>query len=689
VARKEQAANLPLWSNRTVRCMSSRLILDFSDLPLRILCDSAPLLALPLHGSGLAVEASSLTQHWALFNSAHIVDTGTDSIRIRIAAPGREVQHQLVGALGEEGCSTTSTQTGHTSSTTAGSAGTKSGGNPIINGQVAVAVTPEGIAVTRGDTGEILLAGSVPTFQPASASGCGDGFFSINLTLHGKPDKVFGLGQLESQNQKRDCTDPTEVELGHGAPPSGACGTPLDRRQMPGGATSLVSVKYNIPTGFMYSSSGFGLFLNQPGDGAAVLPRGTGDYQLSYICQRQLDLWVTVGTASEVYMRYGQATALPSPLPGYAARYWQSKDAYHTADEVVELARNFSRRNLSVGVIVIDLGPPAMTATVRNLTGSEVMPNLKPTSVKSADCPGCGAGFETDGKADDGRVDPTSPACRECIWAKRVKPQLFDNGVRAYWLDDDEAADHFRPVGGNFTCGPAAYCGLWAAGSQWPRVFSDGTAAAGFPSVVLSRNLWAGASGALWSSDIESSWTELRAQVLAGLSSGLSGWPYWTSDVGGFWGAPTPELMARWHQFGSVCPLYRSHGSRPFNEPWSFGPDAERSITKSIQLREALHSYVLELSANTSVTGAPIIRPLWFDFPGSPQAWTVSDAFMLGPRYLAAPVLEEGARTRTVWLPVVAGGWSLYSTGETFAGGAAVTVAAPLDELPLFVRDPP
>lgn len=638
------------------------------------------------------VVTTSRRPNWPILTTA-TTRAGKDSIRIRIAPSGVQVQQGLVGALTED-CPNAEAS----ANPTPPNAGNVTDGS-VTNGQISVVVTADSITISQASTGKVLLTGAPPKFTSAS---CGADFFGINLTLHGAPDRVFGLGQLESQEQDRDCSDPTQPVVSHRAAPE-ACGTPLDRRQMPGGVTVLQSVKYNIPTSFLYSSAGFGLFFNQPGPGSVVLPNASGMFDVAFSCQKQLDLWVSVGSAQEIYQSFGHATVLPNPLPDYAARYWQSKNAYKTATEVVELAQNFSRLNLSVGVIVIDLGLPssppyyrldparfpnveAMSAAVFNLTGSQIMPNLKPTSVASSDCPACGAGYSTDGKADDGKIDPSIPACRDCVWSKRIKPHLFDQGVRTYWLDDDEAAVHFHPIGGQFSCGPTEYCGLWASGTEWPRLFTDGSAAEHFSPMILSRNLWAGATGALWSSDILCTWTELRAQVLAGLSSGLSGWQYWTSDVGGFSGTPSPELAARWHQFGSVCPLYRSHGSRPYNEPWSFGPEAEVSITKSIQLREALHGYIMELSANSSTTGAPMMRPLWWDFPNSPEAWKISDVFMFGPRYLAAPVLQEGARSRTLWLPLVQEGWSSYYTGQHYAGGSEITVDAPLTELPLFVR---
>ena len=492
------------------------------------------------------------------------------------------------------------------------------------------------------------------------------------------------------------------------------------------------------------------------------------------------------------YELYGHATGLPSPLLENAALYWQSKSTYRDRAEVIGVARNFSQRNLSVGMIVIahDDVPcspafknctppvrsspekachqrtvyarlralltrlclqyyrfdpqrfpdvPGMVKAVADLTGALVMPNIKPTSIATQDCAMCGllggsAGQATDGQADDGLIDPTG-ACGECLWAKRLKPYMFDQGITTYWLDDDET-NKFAPksalpplpspqveVGEDqrghppkshaprFRCGPTEFCGMWLAGKAWPQVFAQGVESEGGPAaskpLLLSRNAWAGAAAhgvALWSSDIPCSWKELNAQVSIGLSSGLSGIPFWSSDVGGFACGPSmpdplerggtlrqmppPELVARWHQFGSVSPLYRTHGDRLANEPWSFGPEAEASIVKSIRLRTSLKSYIMELARNASAHGTPIMTPLWFFFPDDPELLRheIVTTFMFGPRYLAAPVLELGARNRTLYLPPNAGGWTHYYSRARFAGGANVTVPAPFDELPLFVR---
>ena len=120
----------------------------------------------------------------------------------------------------------------------------------------------------------------------------------------------------------------------------------------------------------------------------------------------------------------------------------------------------------------------------------------------------------------------------------------------------------------------------------------------------------------------------------------------------------------------------------------SHRPEAEISIVKSIQLRTSLKNYTMSLSANASMYGTPIMTPLWFHFPHDPelQEREVIDSFMFGPKYLAAPVLALGARNRTVYLPRSEGGWEHYYSRAHYAGGGNVTVAAPYDELPLFVR---
>lgn len=180
----------------------------------------------------------------------------------------------------------------------------------------------------------------------------------------------------------------------------------------------------------------------------------------------------------------------------------------------------------------------------------------------------------------------------------------------------------------------------------------------------------------MWSGDIKSTFEVLAEQVRAGLNIGLSGIPWWTTDIGGFHsGDPrTPyfrELIVRWFQYGVFCPLFRLHGVRQpagdksgsDNEVWSFGEQAYPIITGILNLRERLRPYIMEQMRAAHEHGTPPMRPLFFDFPADAECAAVEDQFMFGPDILVAPVVEEGQRQRRVYLPAGAS-WTDAWTGE-------------------------
>jgi alpha-D-xyloside xylohydrolase len=183
----------------------------------------------------------------------------------------------------------------------------------------------------------------------------------------------------------------------------------------------------------------------------------------------------------------------------------------------------------------------------------------------------------------------------------------------------------------------------------------------------------------------------------------MSGIPWWTTDIGGFFGGDGDdpvfrELLVRWFQYGVFCPLTRLHGDRlpesPMgsamtggpNEVWSFGDDVYEILAEYLRMRERLRPYVHAQATHASLTGTPMMRPLLVEFPKDPVSWEVDDQFMFGPDVLVAPVLEHGARERVVYLPAGAE-WANAWTGEGLAGGTKVDVAAPLHQIPLFLRN--
>jgi alpha-D-xyloside xylohydrolase len=223
----------------------------------------------------------------------------------------------------------------------------------------------------------------------------------------------------------------------------------------------------------------------------------------------------------------------------------------------------------------------------------------------------------------------------------------------------------------------------------------------------LVRSAWAGSQRygvALWSGDIPATFEALTDSIRAGLNVAMSGIPWWTTDIGGFHGGDPNdedyrELMVRWFQFAVFCPLLRLHGHReprefhgPIgtgggpNEIWSYGEDAERAMTAGLRLRERLRPYLHRQLEAGRAAGLPLMRPLLLEFPEDRTGWQIDDQFLCGRDLLVAPVTRPGARDRRVYLPAGAD-WTHHDTGIRHPGGSWVTVPAPYDRVPFFLRD--
>jgi alpha-D-xyloside xylohydrolase len=318
--------------------------------------------------------------------------------------------------------------------------------------------------------------------------------------------------------------------------------------------------------------------------------------------------------------------------------------------------------------------------------------------------------------------DATHPEARAWLWSQ-LKANYLAHGINNFWLDACEPEMHpTHPENVRYHAGNGAEVGnaypvLHEGGVREGLIAED---AAG-DAMLLCRSTWAGGQRhgvLLWSGDISSTFEALRAQVSAGLNAGLAGIGWWTNDIGGFYGGQTAaphmrELIVRWFQCGVFLPVTRLHGFRvpdavPVqaegatpsygsdilslfvrgggeNEVWSYGEEVEAILTDLLQLRERLRPYVAELFDAFSRTGAPVIRPLFFDFPQDEAAWTVEDSWMFGPDVLVAPVLAAGERRRRVYLPLGAT-WTDAWTREVHPGGMWTDTAAPLHRIPVFLR---
>ena len=307
-------------------------------------------------------------------------------------------------------------------------------------------------------------------------------------------------------------------------------------------------------------------------------------------------------------------------------------------------------------------------------------------------------------------VDFTNPEARKYLW-DIIKENYVAYGIKDFWLDVAEPEfssydfENYRYYKGNTA----------EVGNEYPamytKTFFDGLKAEGENSVNLVRCAWAGSQkyGALvWSGDIPSTFESLKFQIVCGMQMAMAGIPWWTTDIGGFHGGNVEdpefrELLIRWFQFGTFCPVMRLHGHRmpgkpgvgtsgggrmgsgADNEIWSFGQENYEIMKRHIEIRERLRPYMRELMRKASESGEAIMRPLFYDFPEDTDVWDIQDQFMLGSDLLVAPVTDYGQRSRNVYLPAGTD-WLSAIDGKQYCGGQWIVEDAPIEKIPVFIR---
>lgn len=494
---------------------------------------------------------------------------------------------------------------------------------------------------------------------------------------------------------------------------------------------------------FYVSSRGYGFFWNNPAVGTVTFAKNKTEWHAR--STKKLDYYITAGdTPAEIEYNYSSVTGRTPMMPDYGMGFWQCKLRYRNQQEVLEVAREHKRRGLPMDVIVIDFfhwsmqgnyefdpedfpDPDAMVKELREM-GIEPVVSIWPTVDERSRNYGYmsqhGMLIRTDrGNALYGSnwmgastyYDATNPATQRFVW-EQAKKNYYDKGIHIFWLDEAEPEygmyefDNHR-----YFAGP----GLQVAGiypKEYARGFYDGLSSEGETEIMsLVRCAWAGSQkfGALtWSGDIHSSYRSFREQIQAGLSMGMSGIPWWTCDIGGFIGGDPKdkdfrELIARWFAWGCFLPVFRLHGQRaPWlgekvtireggqqklstgadNEVWSYGEEDYAIMKKYLFLREKLRPYIKSIMKKASETGEPVMRPLFFDFPGDKPSWDIDDEYMFGAELLVAPVTEAYVDTRKVYLPAGCR-WTESATGKVFDGGQTVDAYAPLDIIPVFIRE--
>ncbi|OBT53518.1 hypothetical protein VE04_06173 [Pseudogymnoascus sp. 24MN13] len=594
----------------------------------------------------------------------------------------------------------------------------------ITNGKINATISKRGKLIVYNSKGEKLLEEyarnrldvrdpkcsaievEAREFKPIPG---GDYHLTMRFESVDVNEKIFGMGQYQQPHLDLKGHD---LELAH--------------------RNSQASVPFAL------SSLGYGFLWNNPGIGRAVLGKNTMSFEA--YSTSILDYWVCAGDSpAEIVEAYSGVTGTVPMMPEYGLGFWQCKLRYQTQEELLEVAREYKRRELPIDLIVIDFfhwalqgdwkfdptywpDPDAMIAELKSLN-IELMVSIWPTVDKRADnypemlengyLIRVDRGMRTvmEFQGNTVHFDSTNPGARKYVWEK-AKENYFDKGIKVFWLDEAEPEytaydfDNYRyHAGSNLAIGniyPVEYA----------RTFYEGQTAAGQENVVnLLRCAWAGSQkfGALvWSGDIASSWGSFRNQLTAGLQMGIAGIPWWTTDIGGFHGGDPNdeafrELFVRWFQWGTFCPVMRLHGDREphkpqhgttggatctsgaDNEVWSYGPEIEMICKKYMLLREEMREYTRGLMREAHEKGTPVIRTCFYEYPEDSKCWEVDDQYMYGDKYLCAPVLKSGCVSRTVYFPK-GKKWKLLDGVDVYEGGQTQNIDCPLDTMPVFIR---
>jgi alpha-D-xyloside xylohydrolase len=487
-----------------------------------------------------------------------------------------------------------------------------------------------------------------------------------------------------------------------------------------GSVVELAQANTDVAIPLMVSTNGYGIFWNTAAS-SWFDNRFASELKLSADAAHAIDYYFIYGPEfDQINATYRTMTG-EAPLFGrWAYGFFQSKDRYKSGDELLKIADEYRTAHVPADTIVQDWfwwktqGDPEFRAeaypdvpgTLAKLHAEHfhamvsVWAVFDPASKNWQEMKS--AGYTIPDTTD---YDATNPKAGDFYWDHLVGKE-FAQGWDAFWMDSSEPEKQY-PHGGQGDSVLASKQ-LWIGnGALYTNIFPMSHAGVVYDHwrkttdqkrvFVLTRSGFAGMQryGAMtWSGDVFSTFQAFQRQLPAGLNFALSGMPYWTTDIAGY-GPPYArdtrdpayqELYTRWYQFGAFCPIFRTHGHRTNeeNEVFSYGA-ATPTLIKYDKLRYRMLPYIYSMAWGVTHNAGTMMRPLVMDWRTDEKTWSIGDEYMFGQALLVSPVTQEGATSRTVYLPQAAGWYDFWSGAKT-KGGQSIEVNAPLAKLPLFVK---
>ncbi|HUI55397.1 MAG TPA: TIM-barrel domain-containing protein [Bryobacteraceae bacterium] len=441
------------------------------------------------------------------------------------------------------------------------------------------------------------------------------------------------------------------------------------------------------PIPFFMSSRGYGMFVHTSAPATFDFGASFSGTTELLLGDDDLDLFVFLGAPKDILNEYTTLTGKAAMPPLWSFGLWMSRITYNSEDQVRDVAAKLRQNRIPADVIHIDTGwfetdwrcdyrfsttrfkdPAQMMADLKR-DGFHIslwqLPYFVPKNSLFPEILAKGLAVK-DGKGnlpfEDAVLDFTNPAT--VAWYQEKIAGLLRMGVGAIKVDFGEAA----PQMGVYANGRTGFYEHNLYPLRYNRAVAEITKQVTGENIIWARSAWAGSQRypLHWGGDSGNDDTSMAATLRGGLSFGLSGFSFWSHDIGGFTQRSPEELYRRWMPFGMLTSHSRCHGAPP-KEPWAYSPQFLDDFRRADEMKYRLMPYVYAQAKDSSGRGLPMVRALFIEYPEDPGAWLVEDEYLFGADILVAPLMEAGTSARDVYLP--AGQWIDYQTGKTYSGG--------------------
>jgi alpha-D-xyloside xylohydrolase len=456
---------------------------------------------------------------------------------------------------------------------------------------------------------------------------------------------------------------------------------------------------------FFVSSRGYGMFVHTSAPVTFDVGAEFDSHHTIYSGDEMMDLFVFLGEPKDVVSEYTAITGRSPVPPLWSFGLWMSRITYKSEAEVRDVAAKLRQYKVPADVLHLDTGwfetdwrGDYQFSKTRFTDPAKMIADLKkdgfhislwqytyftPKNALWKELVDQGLAVKDPGgrlATEDAVLDFTNP--KAVAWYRAKLGALLRMGVSVIKADFGEGA----PAEGIYANGRSG----WYEHNLYPVRYNDVvwnlTKEITGDGIIWGRSAWAGSQRypLHWGGDAENTNSAMAAGLRGGLSFGLSGFTFWSHDVGGFVNRAPRDLYRRWMAFGALTSHMRTHGAPP-REPWEYDDAMVRDFQNGLGMRYSLMPYIYSQSHLAAAKGWPMLRTLFFEYPNDPTSWMVEDEYMLGANLLVAPLFTDSATSRRVYLPP--GTWIDYQSGRAYSGARWHQIPAGTVPIVVLVKD--